>query len=233
MAVRLALALAFGVFAWIFGPAWAAPKGTAAGEPFAYAPPEGFVSPAEARGDAGPPPPADEQKDVWIHPPGVLKGYVPRVFVTHSPARGTLGSSDVEQLGRDMPELFAKSNITWRLLRTDVRVRGDGVRVGVIEGEGQQKELRLRTTQLVFPEDQGTALVTATFREEDADAWAPKVEATIDRARGVSRPAPAPPAWSRYAWGAGGALLGFVLAGLLRRREPKPERRERDDEGPA
>jgi hypothetical protein len=199
------------------GPRLTAGREVPAGAPFAYTPPEGFVPATEKLATTLLGEPASGEQ-IWIFP-NALAPMVPRIAVTETKSRGGVDPASLGKLANGMPELYARSGIQWITVRHEVKTRGDGAKVGVIEGECTKAESpRFRVVQLVFPDDQGTHLAIASYALEDTARWEGPVMATIETARGVRRMPEPPPAWMFAAWAAAGAVLGLVATAIAGRR---------------
>lgn len=197
-----------------------------AGTTFAYEPPDGF-KPADAHGMN-----LDATAKVWTYDdgtPALMRGAasLPSVVVTHTDKQMSVEERDLAKLVEDMPSVF--ENCTWVHRRHELRTRADGARVGIIEGDCDReidlshlglppKTVKQRKLQLMFPDDAGTSIVTASYPTEQATRWEPLFEATIARAKGVATRVPAPPPWMYVAWGAAGLVLGWLAGALLAKR---------------
>lgn len=187
-----------------------------AAEPFSYEAPEGL--------DPLPPPPGALGK--WIHTPLKGHGLPPNAVWTRSPDRTPVEAVDLDRMTKQMPQNFADVGVQWTHRRHETRTRPDGRRVGLIEGDcikdaevvGTKVKMSYRAMQLVFPENEGTSIVTASFPPELADPWEGRFLASIDRARGVARRVKGPPAWAYAAFALGGAALAWAAVRLVRSR---------------
>jgi len=217
------------VFA-LLGTRLSAPHDRKAGEPFVYAPPEGFsadkIDPAKAVVEEG----AAERQ--WTHPPKTALGIEPRVHLSLSKTGGTVEGPDLARIAEGMPAMLEASGVTWTDVRRETRTRPDGARVGLIEGEctkkvetmivgGPTAKVRYRRLLLVFPTDDGSALLTAVYGKEDSADFQAAFEASVDKARGVAVRVPSPPGWMYLAWGGAGLLIGWLALSLLTRREAR------------
>ncbi len=201
------MALVVGVLVGALAPKLAGVSDKAAGGPFAYRPPDGFV-PADADRERvifGQLPGAQA---VWLYP---APGYPPNVSVTHTTNRAPTETSEVDALARGMPEVFSPLGVKWTEVRHELRERKDRARIALLEGDCTKESLRYRTLQMAFPDDTGTSIVTASFPSEEAGRWDPAFEATIEVSGGVARLAGATPAWQYFVWGGGAAVVAFAL----------------------
>jgi hypothetical protein len=218
---RAVLAATTIVFA-VVGTRLSAPHDRKASEPFAYMPPEGFTAADEG---------ASEGDKQWSHPPKGALGIAPRVHLTTSKTGGTVEAADLARIAEGMPSVLEPNGVTWTDVRRETRTRPDGARVGLIEGECTRKveetvfggppvKVRYRRLLLVFPTDDGSALITAVYGKDEVSTWEPAFEATIGAARGVAVRVPPPPLWMILAWGGAGLVLGWLALLLVARREP-------------
>ena len=222
---RLLVCLAFALFGAVVGPRLVGPQSRAAGLPFIYEPPEHFV-PVSA-GDV-------EGARAWVLEPAstgtplaAMEKQVALVRVVHhhSGSEMSVEEADLAKLASEMAPAFENA-CTWVHRRHELRTRKDGARVGLIEGDcdrdveisTQVQKLRTRKLQLMFPEDGGTAIITASFPTDQAARWEPLFEATIHRATGVAVRAPSAPWWTHAAFAAAGALLAWLATAIVWRR---------------
>jgi hypothetical protein len=206
------------------GPRLTAPHDKKAGQPFAYEPPAG-LTPAKGTGAL------DEAPHSWVDGSG-SSTFAARVTLAHSAGVGTVEESDLAQIVQGLPETFANEGVDWHHRRHETRVRPDGARVGLVEGDcvakataflpGAAAELHFRRLQLVFPDDLGTSIVTAQFAEEEAAKWEPLFEASVDAARGVATRVPAAPPWMMFAWAGAGGVLGWLVSAMIATRTAAP-----------
>jgi hypothetical protein len=85
------------------------------------------------------------------------------------------------------------------------------------------QKVRSRKLQLMFPDDDGTSIVTASYAIDQAARWEPLFEATIGKARGVATRVASPPLVTSAAWGLSSGILVWLAMGLVRRRAKEPE----------
>jgi hypothetical protein len=221
--VALVVALTF-AFA---GPRLLGEQNRPSSEPFAYVPPDGFTElPAtskrvEAKG-----------AHAWELPdePATLR---PSIVVTHSAVNMQVDEPNLSKMVAEMPSAF--EDCTWVHRRHEMRVRPDGARVGLIEGECNREidltaagmgniKASSRKLQLVFPENEGSSIATISYPTEKASRWEPVFEETVLKAKGVAVRVPPPPTWQYVAWGAAGLVLGWLLAKVIvRGKEPERE----------
>lgn len=216
----------------VIGPRLTGPADREAGEPFAYEPPEGFVEAKDAAKEL-----LEGSGDrAWVYQTMEPQAFAPKISLTHVASRSTVEEPDLAKAVAGMPEAFEQGGVKWTHRRHEVRVRPDGARVGLIEGDcvkrleaevlpGLPAEQHFRAVQLLFPDDRGTSVVKAYYGSADAARWEPIVEATIGKARGVATRVPPPPPWLHGAWALGGAALGWLGASLLGARGKQPARK--------
>jgi hypothetical protein len=218
----------------IAGPLFTSPRPRAAGTAFVYEPPDGFKPPKDKPKDA-------DGAEVWVFEesaPVMGRGMAlpaanpnpPSVVLTHSTKQMSVEERDLAKLAEAMPSAFEAC--TWVHRRHELRTRADGARVGMIEGDCDKeldlsafglpsKTIKQRKLQLMFPDDEGTSIVTASYPTEQASRWEPLFEATIGKAKGVATRTPPPPPWMYAAWGAAGLVIGWLASALMmKRREP-------------
>lgn len=234
---NLALPTLFAVALTFLGPRLVGPQNHAAGAPFAYEPPEGFLPYENAKK------PVTDGAKVWVEKSsmGMVESAHPvRLVLNHSSKVMRVDEADLAQLVTEMPKAF--EGCAWSHRRHEMRTRSDGARVGLIEGECvhsvalgaiglPDRQLREDKLQLMFPDDEGTSIVTASYPTEQGSQWKPLVESTIEKARGVATRVPSPPAWTLAAWALGGAVIGWFAAALggksrKQTREPTKEPKE-------
>lgn len=220
----------------VIGPLLTSPRGKSAGTSFVYEPPEGFKHPTEKVKGA-------EGAEVWVFDEPlpaiapmmnpVRNPNPPTVVVTHSTKEMSVEERDLAKLVEDMPSAF--EGCTWVHRRHELRARADGARVGMIEGDCDRqvdltafglptKTIKQRKLQLMFPDDEGTSIVTASYLTEQAARWEPLFEATIGKAKGVATRTPPPPSWMYAAWGVAGLAIAWLATALVQRRAPAASR---------
>lgn len=228
----------------IVGPRIVGPQSHSAGAAFAYEPPEGFV---RAKSDSllG-----TEDTQIWVFED--KKNFdgsstdktaaLTRVVVTHSNKEMSVEEADLSKLAAEMPKAFEDS-CTWVHRRHELRTRADGARVGLIEGDCNRdldlsslgvpsQKVRSRKLQLMFPDDTGTSIVTASYPTEQAARWEPLFEATIPKARGVATRTPSPAVSIYAAWAAAGAVLGWLATAIFARKSLEVPSREKTTDPP-
>lgn len=217
-----------GVFA-MAGPSLTSPGERAAGEPFALEPPPGFVeesgaSVAALTGQGG---------RVWIRE-GDESAVPARFFVITSRDRSHVEGTPLRAVAVSLSTALRESGVEWVDARIETRTRSDGALVGLVEGACTKKvetvrgptSIAYQRLNLVFPTDEGTAIVTAMYGKEAAARWEPIFEAKIGEAKGVAIRRAPPPPWHYVAWAAAGLVLGWLGVGLLDARPRAPSRRE-------
>ena len=224
-----------GLVAAVVGPRLVGPHDRSAGAPFVYEPPDGFVQANDAASDK-------EGARVWVQAASTestllgRRGFAtPRVVLTHSNKEMSVEEAELARLAEEMPKAF-EGLCTWVHRRHEMRVRADGARVGLVEGDCDHEAdadavwsgaaaVKSRKMQLMFPDDTGTWIATASYPTEEATRWEPLFEATIGKARGVAVRVPAPPIWIRIVWAAAGAVLAWLATALFMRGARSDERR--------
>ncbi len=210
------LAVPIAVLTAFAGPAFTGPRNRSAGEPFAYAMPEGF-SRADSPGDRG-----ASERNTWVHAPLGDGGIVPNVSITHVSDMEPFDAAKLASIAAGMPAYFEGSGVQWREVRHAQLRRRDGALVGLLEGENTLGEERFRSLQLSFPDDRGASLVTANFPSPEASHWEPVFEAPIEASRGVATRGIQKPLWVTFAWGGGGAAVSLLLLSVLGSRPRRP-----------
>ncbi len=222
--MRFAFAAMCAALFALLGPRLTRPHDREAGAPFVYEPPEGFALSNDA----------DSLEDtsgdqVWIYKTTVPQSFVPKISLTHTPSRWTVEESDLAKAVSGMADTFHESGVVWTHRRHETRTRGDGARVGLIEGDcvrelggdlfgGELVAQHFRTIQLLFPDDKGTSIVKAYYGKGDAAKWEPAIESTIERAKGVATRLPPVPGTVHLAWSLAGFVLGWLGFALYQSR---------------
>jgi hypothetical protein len=218
---RLLICLAVALLGALLGPKLVAPSSSRrAGGPFEYEPPENFVV---VNADV------DGAKAWVLEDPETLsmnakkeRVALVRVVLHHSDKEMSVEEADLAKLASQMGAAF-ESACTWTHRRHELRTRADGARVGLIEGDcdrdvdmgASTQKLRSRKLQLMFPDDTGTWIATASYPTEQAARWEPLFEATIGKARGVAVRAPAQPGWMHFAAGFAAFILAWFASALI------------------
>lgn len=215
------LAIVFAVSLAAAGPKLAGLQSRPAGGPFVYEPPEGFVPFEGSKKPDG--------VKIWIEANATRPGAPVRVIVNQSDKNMSVDEGALAQLVGEMPSAF--NDCAWTHRRHELRTRADGTHVGLIEGDCArsvevgfglpQQVLVERKLQMMFPDDGGTAIVTASYPTEQASRWEPLFEATIGKAQGVALRSLPPPSWSYAVWAVAGAVLGTFAGALGRRKNEK------------
>lgn len=238
MSRRLLACVALAILFALVGPRLIGPQNRAANAPFSYEPPEGFTPVRE---------PLEAGAKAWVVEEGIHEVGSPtkkvsttRVVATHSSKEMSVEESDLAKLAEEMPKVF--EDCDWTHRRHELRVRADGARVGLIEGDCNKdvdlghlglptQKLRSRKLQLMFPDDTGTSIVTASYSTDQAAKWEPLFEATINKAKGVAVRVPSPPTWTFAAWASAGAVLGFLATSIVGSRSlPSSPARKKNEE---
>jgi hypothetical protein len=230
---RFVVSAVFGLLLGFLGPLLVGPRSQAASTPFVYQPPDGFVAhdAPEGMGTSG--------GKVWVFDevvdrrplsPDKSAGASVRVVLHHSAKQMSVEEADLAKLAGEMPKAFEDA-CKWVHRRHELRERSDGGRVGLIEGDCNKdvdfsalglpdQTLRSRKLQLMFPDDGGTSIVTASYPTDQAARWEPVFEATINKARGVAVRVPPPAPWARLLWGLAGIVVGWLVTALVQKSSP-------------
>lgn len=234
---RLLLCLVIGLICAALGPRVFGPQNKSAGSAFGYEPPERFALVKE-------PSVTDQGAQAWAYQgseadaapvfptgrPAVDKHTRVTVVLHHSAKEISVDEGDLAKLATEMAKAF-EDVCSWSHRRHELRVRSDGARVGLIDGDCNrtidlrgvglpEAVIKLRKLQLIFPDDTGTSIVTASYPSDQAARWEPVFEATINKAKGVATRVPPPPPWHYGAFGGAGLVMGWLLAALVLRDKP-------------
>ncbi|MDB5220795.1 MAG: hypothetical protein JWO86_8722 [Myxococcaceae bacterium] len=209
------------------GPRLGGPRDRAAGGPFVYQPPEGFVlekgDPAKSINDD-----ISARDREWVHPATFGHTIAPRIHLSPSTKGGTVEAADLARISEGMPGMLEPTGVSWSEVRRETRTRADGARVGLIEGECTKTteqlgagpvKVKYRRLLFVFPTDEGSAVTTAVYGTDETATWQAAFEGSIDKAQGVALRVPPPPTWMYFAWGAAGAVLAWLAASLKAKRD--------------
>jgi hypothetical protein len=180
-----------------------------AGKPFSYVPPATF-QPISVPANLN----ADNSVDrVWVEPTAVSK-LDPRISLSHAPQEAQIDDASLGVIAQGMPALYEKSHGTWTEERHVAHLRPDGARVGLIVGDlTTTDELHVKTMQLIFPDDTGTSIVTASFDQVSSQRLVPDLEKSLDVADGVKKLGKKPDNNVYYTYFIG-ALIFAVVAQL-------------------
>ncbi len=208
-------------------------KGDApAGAPFEYSPPPEFTHVADKSGITDP--------NTWVYAPAApASKFPPRYSVSHTKSSGLVEPGDLAKIASGMPEVFRSSGITWSYSRSETRERADGARYGMIEGsatkatkDGPELGVNYVVRQFVFPDDEGTSIVTASYPRDEMSKWEATFDAAALSAKGVARKAPGVAASAFLMWAGGGAVLGALLVMMfLGRKSPSKVSTSANDDG--
>jgi len=222
---RLVVVVVACLFAAV-GPRIRGPHDRAAGEPFVYQPPEGFVL---DKGDVAKSINDDASRErEWVHPATLGHSIAPRIHLSPSNKGGTVEAVDLARIADGMAGMLEPTGVTWSEVRRETRTRADGSRVGLIEGECTKTTnelgagpvtVKYRRLLFVFPTDEGSTVTTAVYGTDEIGTWQAVFEDSIGKARGVALRVPPPPNWMYLAWGAAGAVLAWLAASLKAKRD--------------
>ncbi|MEO8799671.1 MAG: hypothetical protein ABI551_17385, partial [Polyangiaceae bacterium] len=157
------------------------------GGPFVFAAPATFT-----RVDAGSGTNPNVAK-LWVEPTAISP-LDPRATLSHSPHRAALEEPALAEIAAGMPAIYANSKGTWKEARHVVHIRPDGGKVALIVGDlTTDTNVRMTTMQMMFPDDTGSSIVTASFAVPSATRLIPAFEKAMDDSTGVKKPGkPAP-----------------------------------------
>ncbi|MEO7109888.1 MAG: hypothetical protein ABI183_05580 [Polyangiaceae bacterium] len=207
--VRWLPTLVFCALVTALGARFTAVSEVPAGKPFSYVPPATFKPisiPANLNAD-------NSVNRIWVEPTAMSK-LDPRISLSHAPQEAQIDDMSLGGIAQGMPALYEKSNGTWTEERHVAHLRPDGARVGLIVGDLRTTdELHLKTMQLIFPDDTGTSIVTASFDRVSSQRLVPEIEKSLDTADGVKKLGKKPKDNMYYAYFIG-ALIFAILAQL-------------------
>lgn len=185
-----------------------------ANKPFSYVPPQTFhpiSMPANLNAD-------DSVERLWVEPTTVSK-LDPRITLSHTEQRPPIDDGALETMASGMPALYEKSHGTWTEDRHVVHVRPDGARVGLIVGDLVTVDAaHVKTVQMIFPDDAGTSIVTASFDFVSAERLVPEFEKSLDVADGVKKLGKKPKNTVYYAYFFGALIFALGAQAIFRAR---------------
>jgi hypothetical protein len=183
-----------------------------AGKPFSYVPPDTFhpISlPANLNAD-------DSVERLWVEPTAVSK-LDPRITLSHTTQVPQVDEGTLRIIVSGMPALYEKSHGTWTEERHVVHVRPDGARVGLIVGDlVTADEVHLMTMQMIFPDDTGTSIATASFDQVSSERLVPQLEKSLDVADGVKKLGKKPENNVYIAWFFGALIFAVGAQAIFR-----------------
>jgi len=190
-----------------------------AGHPFSYAPPDGFSAIAPPAAAAAANVNADTSVDrVWVEP-SMATQLAPRVTLSHTAQQAQMDDASLGAIANGMPAIYEKSHGAWIEERHVVHVRPDGAKVGLIVGNlVTAAGGHLRTMQMVFPDDTGTSIATASFDVVSAPRLVPAFEKSLDTADGIKKFGKKADNWVYIAWFGGATIFALFLQLLVARR---------------
>jgi hypothetical protein len=185
-----------------------------AGKPFSYVPPSTF-QPISVPANLN----ADNSVDrVWVEPTAVSK-IDPRITLSHTPQLAQIDDAALGAIASGMPALYEKSHGTWTEERHVAHLRPDGARVGLIVGDLiTADESHLKTVQMIFPDDTGTSIATASFDQVSSQRLVPELEKSLDVADGVTKLGKKPENNVYFAWFLGALIFSLAAQALFFRR---------------
>lgn len=236
MRVPPPLAIVVGALLLGVGVPYAVWRDRPAKEAFEYVAPEGFIeAPPDVRrkltqgsttpDSAGTDLIAHPDRKAWYAPAlaGAQTTNVPRIVLVHSERAQRLSEDVLARVASDMVEHQRAQGLVFAPVSRTIVTREDGARVGIVAWDvetapesPQPAAPSRRTVQLTFPENEGMAIVTATFAAQDVTKLQPLIEESARRAHGVATQAELPAVWIRVGLLVLGAALGWVLT---RRRD--------------
>lgn len=185
-----------------------------ANAPFAYVPPVGFIPV-----DLGAKPDSNVTQ-AWIEPSVLATSLDARITQTHSAHFTDLGDGALSAIAAGMPALYEKSHGQWSEERHLVHHRPDGASVGLIVGALTTGDgVQMRTMQMLFPDDSGSSIVTASFQTSLNERLTPELEKSLDDASGVKKLGKSAPNWMVLAWALGGLLFAIAAQMVIGRRK--------------
>jgi hypothetical protein len=212
--VRWVPTLAFSALVAILGVHFSGEPEVPAGQPFTYVPPQGFnpvTLPANVNADNG----VDK---IWAEATAVSR-IAPRVTLSHTTQETVLDGVALAPLADGLPALYAKSHGQWTEERHIVHVRPDGKRAGLIVGDlTTADDAHLKTMQMIFPDDTGTSIATASFDQVSAARLVPEFEKSLDDAMGLKKPGKKPENWLYFAYFFGATSFLIALQWIAARR---------------
>jgi hypothetical protein len=212
--VRWVPTLAFSAVVAILAAHFSGVPEVPANKPFSYVPPTGF-NPATLPNNVN----ADNGVDrIWVEPTAAST-IAPRVTLSHTPQEASVDSIALGTIADGMPALYDKSHGRWVEERHVAHVRPDGARVGLIVGNLTIADnAPFKTMQMVFPDDTGTSIATASFNSISAPRLVPEFEKSLDDAIGVKKLGKKPENWMYFAYFFGAALFVIALQFVAARR---------------
>lgn len=214
MQVRWLPTVIFALACALLGSHFGATPEMAAGAPFAYVPPQGFI-------------PVDLSTKLdssvikaWIEPSILARSLDARITLSHSSHVADLGEAALSAISAGMPALYAKSQGQWTEERHLVHHRPDGASVGLIVGALTTADgVSMRTMQMLFPDDTGSSIVTASFETSLNQRMTPEIEKSMDDATGVKKLGKSASSSIILAWALGGLLFAIAAQVVIGRRK--------------
>ena len=214
MQVRWLPTLIFALACALLGSHFGATPEAPANAPFAYVPPAGFI-------------PVDLSTKLdssvikaWIEPSILATSLDARITLSHSSHVADLGDAALAVISAGMPALYAKSQGQWSEERHLVHHRPDGGSVGLIVGALTTGDgVKMRTMQMLFPDDTGSSIVTASFETSLNQRMTPEIEKSMDDATGVKKLGKSAASWIVLVWALGGLLFAIAAQIVVGRRK--------------
>lgn len=214
MQVRWLPTLIFALACALLGSHFGAAPEVPAGAPFAYVPPPGFI-PVDLSTKLD-----SSVLKAWIEPSILATSLDARITLSHSSHVADLGDAALTAISAGMPALYAKSQGQWSEERHLVHHRPDGASVGLIVGALTTADgVKMRTMQMLFPDDTGSSIVTASFETSLNQRMTPEIEKSMDDATGVKKLGKAASSSILLAWALGGLLFAIAAQVVIGRRK--------------
>lgn len=211
MTIRWAPTLIFAALVAVLAGRAASSPEVPAGAPFTYVPPSTFAPIDMPNADPG----VDK---VWIEPTAVSK-LDARITLHHAAHAASLEEPALAAIAQGMPAMYASSHGQWSEVRHVVHSRPDGAKVGLIVGDLTTAEnVHMQTMQLLFPDDTGSSIVTASFDKVSAERLVPEIEKSMDDAKGVKKLGKEAPGSVYLTYGLGALLVAFAAQIVFGRR---------------
>ncbi len=213
MQVRWLPTVIFALACALLGSHFGATPEMPANAPFTYVAPTGFI-PVDLSTKLD-----SSVEKAWIEPSVLASSLDARITLSHSSHVAELGDAALSAIAAGMPALYAKSHGQWSEERHLVHHRPDGASVGLIVGALTTAEgVKMRTMQLLFPDDSGSSIVTASFETTLNERMTPELEKSMDEATGVKKLGKSASSWIVLAWALGGLLFAIAAQIIVGRR---------------
>ncbi|MGH7283151.1 MAG: hypothetical protein ACRELY_16620, partial [Polyangiaceae bacterium] len=180
----------------------------------AYTPPAGFIPvDLSTKLDSG-------VSKAWIEPSILARSVDARITLSHTSGVADFRESALSAIAAGMPALYAKNRGQWIEERHLVHLRPDGASVALFVGALTTSDgVKMRTMQMLFPDDTGSSIVTASFETSLNLRMMPVIEKSMDDATGVKKVGKPAPTWIVLSWALGGLLLAVAAQTIIGRRK--------------